>query len=148
MNGSDRRSINSKGGMNGKSTNSETANSSVSLQLQEIYAKLQKLDDLEKLSKDLLGKLLQLAHRIDVNNKRTDAVLVKFWRVEDKGRFIRCILKNPLRHETNQTDSVGNKLLLNELHVTSTTFRTRVLAETTLKAELKPPHWNILKLRS
>ncbi|KAL1378621.1 hypothetical protein pipiens_015470 [Culex pipiens pipiens] len=66
MNGSDRRSINSKGGMNGRSTNSETANSSVSQQLQEIYAKLQKLDDLEKLSKDLLGKLLQLAHRIDV----------------------------------------------------------------------------------
>ncbi|KAL9692577.1 hypothetical protein quinque_000128 [Culex quinquefasciatus] len=66
MNGSDRRSINSKGGMNGKSTNSETANSSVSQQLQEIYAKLQKLDDLEKLSKDLLGKLLQLAQRVDV----------------------------------------------------------------------------------
>ncbi|KAL1400619.1 hypothetical protein pipiens_007278 [Culex pipiens pipiens] len=58
--------------MNGKSTNSETANSSVSQQLQEIYAKLQKLDDLEKLSKDLLGKLLQLAHRIDV-----EEVLIK-----------------------------------------------------------------------
>ncbi|KAL9698102.1 hypothetical protein quinque_001543 [Culex quinquefasciatus] len=69
-NGSDQRSINSKGGKNGKSTNSETANSSVSQQLQEISAKLQKLDDprddLEKLSKELLGKLPQLAHRVDV----------------------------------------------------------------------------------
>ncbi|KAL1395254.1 hypothetical protein pipiens_011387 [Culex pipiens pipiens] len=60
MNGSDRRSINSNSGMNGKSTNSETPNSSVSQQLQEIYAKLRKLDDLEKLSKDLVGKLVDV----------------------------------------------------------------------------------------
>ncbi|KAL1375139.1 hypothetical protein pipiens_017675 [Culex pipiens pipiens] len=82
MNGSDRRSINSKGGMKGKSTNSGTANSSVSQQLQEIYAKLQKLDDLEKLSKDLLGKLLQLAHRELRQDRLQEEALIKGVKLE------------------------------------------------------------------
>lgn len=75
MNGSGRRSINSKSGMNGKSTNSETPNSSVSQQLQEIYAKLRKLDDLEKLSKDLVGKLVDV---VSAENR-----LLK-WEIEER----------------------------------------------------------------
>lgn len=40
-------------------------NSNISQQLEEINAKLAKLDSLEKLNKDLLTKLLKLSQRVD-----------------------------------------------------------------------------------
>ncbi|EDS25660.1 UDP-glucuronosyltransferase 2B20 [Culex quinquefasciatus] len=128
-------------------------NSNISQQLEEINAKLAKLDSLEKLNKDLLTKLLKLSQRVDAvtvesrkcpsniwkpsprfaswlasrnprtlvfkQNKRTDAVLVKFWRVQDKQRFIGCVraLKRPVTPAELNIRS-QNKFVLVQDHLT------------------------------
>lgn len=183
MNSSDRRSIPTKAAKHGKLP-SDQGSSSISLQLQEISTKLSKLDELEKLNRELLGKLLKLTHRVDTvtvenrllkqeiedlkqsklqeevlikgfklehpkqhlevfhkvcelagsslagdeevrplifkNNKRTDAVLVKFRRVEDKSRFIRNVrtLKKPLSPRDLNVRS-QNKFVLVQDHLTT-----------------------------
>lgn len=159
MPGSDRRSVNGKAVKNVKAQQDQVA---ITQQLQEISDKLSKLDELEKLNKELLCKLLKLSQRVDAvtvenrllkqeidnlkqaqlqdeilikgfklehpkqhlevfqnvckatsfedpdvkevrplvfkKNQHTDAVLVKFWRVEDKARFIKSVrsIKKPL----------------------------------------------------
>ncbi|KAL1399143.1 hypothetical protein pipiens_008431 [Culex pipiens pipiens] len=132
MTGSDRRSINSKGGKNGKSVNSETANFTVSQQLQEISAKLQKLDDLEKLNKDLYGKLLQLAHRVDVvsaenrllkreiedlrQDRLQEEVLIKGFKLERPNQHLEVFLGVCERAGFDTPDDVKEDHLTPEKH--------------------------------
>lgn len=63
MNGSDRRSINTRG----KNTKPAPADAPAvtAQQLHEISVKLRKLDELEKHNKDLLKQVLQLSRRVD-----------------------------------------------------------------------------------
>ncbi|KAL9705115.1 hypothetical protein quinque_008633 [Culex quinquefasciatus] len=175
-----RRSVNSKVG---KTSKPQIDQEAISQQLQEISAKLCKLDELEKLNKVLQGNLLKLSHRVDAvtaenrllkqeiadlkqaqlqdeilikgfklkrpeqhrevfqnvckatgfeapdvkevrplvfkKNQHTDAVLVKFWRVEDKNRFIKCVrsIKKPLTPRDVNVRS-KSKFILVQDHLT------------------------------
>lgn len=180
--------------------NKAAADQNISQQLEEINAKLAKLDSLEKLNKDLLTKLLKLSQRVDAvtvenrklkqevvdlkqaqlqkevlikgfkleqpkqhleafnkvcelvgfeaskdveevrplvfkQNKRTDAVLVKFWRVQDKQRFIGCVraLKRPVTPAELNIRS-QNKFVLVQDHLTPE------------KLELHRQTWELCKL--
>uniref|UniRef100_A0A8D8JRT6 (northern house mosquito) hypothetical protein n=1 Tax=Culex pipiens TaxID=7175 RepID=A0A8D8JRT6_CULPI len=180
--------------------NKAAADQNISQQLEEINAKLAKLDSLEKLNKDLLTKLLKLSQRVDAvtvenrklkqevvdlkqaqlqkevlikgfkleqpkqhleafnkvcelvgfeaskvveevrplvfkQNKRTDAVLVKFWRVQDKQRFIGCVraLKRPVTLAELNIRS-QNKFVLVQDHLTPE------------KLELHRQTWELCKL--
>lgn len=177
-----RSSISSKASKQDKAGSS--CDSSISQRLDEISAKLSKLDELEKLNKDLLKSVLKLQNRIDVlatenrllkqevedlkqaglqdellikgvkldspqqcldvwrkvsegigfdgskavkdvrplifqKNEHTDAVLVKFWSVEGKGRFIKSVrnLKKPLTPRDLNIKS-KNKVLIFQDHLT------------------------------
>ncbi|KAL1396354.1 hypothetical protein pipiens_010573 [Culex pipiens pipiens] len=153
---SGRRSQTSKSSKENKAAADQ--NSNISQQLEEINAKLAKLDSLENLNKDLLTKLLELSQRVDAvtvenrklkqevvdlkqaqlqkeQNKRTDAVLVKFWRVQDKQRFIGCVraLKRPVTPAELNIRS-QNKFVLVQYYLTPE------------KLELHRQTWELCKL--
>ncbi|EDS33493.1 conserved hypothetical protein [Culex quinquefasciatus] len=74
------------------------------------------------------------------HNKRTDAVLVKFWRVEDKGRFIRCIrsLKKPIAPRDIDIRS-PNKFILVQDHLTPEKHKIHTKAWDLCKLGLQRP---------
>lgn len=196
---SNRRSNTAKAGKESKS------NGDVAQQLEQISAKLSKLDELEKLNRDLLGQLLKLSHRVtevtvenrllrqeiedlkqerlqeevlikgfklqgpehhqevfhkvcevigaDVaenvkevrplifkQNRKTDAVLVKFWRVGDKHQFIQRVraLKRPITPGDLNIKSM-NKFVLIQDHLTPEKQRVHRLTWELCKLGLQKP---------
>lgn len=199
-----RRSNTTKVGKESK-LDGDQGNLNLTQQLQQISAKLAKLDELEKLNRDFLGQLLQLSHRVtavtvenrllkqeiedlkqerlqeevlikgfklqnpnhhqevfrkvcDVvgsdaaeavkevrplvfkQNKKTDAVLVKFRRVEDKSRFIQRVraLKRPVTPGDLNIKST-NKFVLIQDHLTPEKQRVHRLTWDLCKLGLQRP---------